>query len=172
MKFKQLIKLYETKQKGPPYIVRNKYGIYYYKDPDHELLHRLDGPAVEGKNGTKEWYKDGELHRLDGPAIEHSNGTKEWYKDGKLHRDEKDPYTGLTLPAVEYEDGDKFWYKDGLQHRLDGPAVEYGNGETYWYINDIKLSPKEIEEQKQKIALDKQIASDQDNAIGGLWSTL
>ena len=142
MKFKQLIKLYETKQKGPPYIVRNKYGIYYYKDPDHELLHRLDGPAVEGKNGTKEWYKDGELHRLDGPAIEHSNGTKEWYKDGKLHR-------------------------------LDGPAIILANnGGVQWWINGIKLSPKEIEEQKQKIALDKQIASDQDNAIGGLWSTL
>ena len=150
MKFKQLIKLYETKQKGPPYL-------------------------SVGTFGTKRWYKDREnttLHRLDGPAVEFENGDKFWYKDGKQHRDEKDPYTGLTLPAVEYKNGDKFWYKDDQQHRLDGPAVEYKTGDKFWYINDIQLSPKEIEEQKQKIALDKQIASDQDNAIGGLWSTL
>ena len=129
MKFKQLIKLYETKQKGPPYIVRNKYGIYYYKDPDHELLHRLDGPAVEGKNGTKEWYKDGKLHRLVDPAIEHSNGTKEWYKDGKLHR--------LDGPAI----------------------ILANNGGVQWWINGIQLSEKEFEERKQKIELDNRIKS-------------
>ena len=120
MKFKQLIKLYETKQKGPPYL-------------------------SVGKFGTKWWHKDREKTTL--------------------HRTEKDPETGLTLPAVEYEDGDKFWYKDGLQHRLDGPAVEYGNGETYWYINDIQLSPKEIEEQKKKLAVKNEIQSHKNNRI-------
>jgi hypothetical protein len=30
--------------------------------------HRLDGPAIEHKNGTKLWYVNGHLHRLDGPA--------------------------------------------------------------------------------------------------------
>ncbi len=36
-------------------------------------------------NGTKLWY-DGKLHRLDGPAIEYSDGTKEWYREGKHDR--------------------------------------------------------------------------------------
>ena len=114
MKFNDIVKLYEAKQKGPPYIERNIYGIYYYKDPYHELLHRLDGPAVEGKNGTKEWYKDGELHRLDGPAIEHSNGDKEWYKDGKLHR--------LDGPAIIRVDGTEIWSID--DERLTSEEIE------------------------------------------------
>ena len=158
MKFKQLIKLYETKQKGPPYLYVSTFGTKrWYKDRENTTLHRTEKDPETG---------------LTLPAVEFENGDKFWYKDGQQHRDEKDPYTGLTLPAVEYEDGDKFWYKDDQQHRLDGPAVEYKTGDKFWYINDIQLSPKEIEQLKQKIALDKQIASDQDNAIGGLWSTL
>ena len=31
---------------------------------------RLDGPAVERANGTREWWVNGERHRFDGPAIE------------------------------------------------------------------------------------------------------
>ena len=45
--------------------------------------HREDGPAYEGANGTKLWYKNNELHRNDGPAIEYADGTKKWYLKGK-----------------------------------------------------------------------------------------
>ena len=38
---------------------------------------------IEHPNGSKYWYKDGELHRLDGPAIENPDGAKRWFKDGK-----------------------------------------------------------------------------------------
>ncbi len=56
---------------------------------DNGELHRLDGPAVEFKNGKRCWYKNGYFHRLDGPAIEHSDGTKYWWLDGRLYSEEK-----------------------------------------------------------------------------------
>jgi hypothetical protein len=43
--------------------------------------HRTDGPAVEYKNGTKEWFNNGKLHREDGPAIDY-NSIKQWYLNG------------------------------------------------------------------------------------------
>jgi len=65
-------------------------------------VHRLDGPAVERKNGDKIWCKEGLLHRLDGPTCDYSNGNKYWYKEGLYHR--------VDGPACEYVDGDKIWY--------------------------------------------------------------
>jgi len=43
------------------------------------LYHRLDGPAIECRNGSKEWYKEGLYHRTDCPAIEYTNGDKYWW---------------------------------------------------------------------------------------------
>jgi len=43
------------------------------------LRHRLDGPAIEAADGTKEWYVNDLLHRLDGPAVERADGLKEWW---------------------------------------------------------------------------------------------
>jgi hypothetical protein len=54
---------------------------YYYKDREMTTRHRIDGPAIERSDGSKEWYVDGKLHRLDGPAVEWSDGSKEWYVD-------------------------------------------------------------------------------------------
>ena len=51
------------------------------------------------KDGTNEWFLDGQLHREDGPAIEYVSGTKEWWLKGKLHREDG--------PAVEWADGSK-----------------------------------------------------------------
>lgn len=34
------------------------------------------------KNGIKYWYQNRKLHRIDGPAIEYPDGTKEWYING------------------------------------------------------------------------------------------
>ena len=67
--------------------------------------HRLNGPAIELHDGTKEWYKEGLRHRTDGPAIERTNGRKEWWAEGNRHR--------LDGPAIEYQNGDKFWYIEG-----------------------------------------------------------
>ena len=48
-------------------------------------LHRLDGPAYVGKDGTQEWYVHGELHRDGGPAVV-ADGGEEWYDHGRLTR--------------------------------------------------------------------------------------
>ena len=50
-------------------------------------LHRVDGPAVERADGTKEWCVNGKFHREDDPAVEYANGTKEWWIDGKRRQD-------------------------------------------------------------------------------------
>ena len=71
-------------------------------------LHRLDGPAVEWENGTKDWQVNGKPHRLDGPAVEHTNGNKEWWVNGKLHR--------IDGAAIEWSNGDKEWWIEGAKY--------------------------------------------------------
>ncbi len=63
-----------------PQIDTNKTKWWYNSKGE---LHRLDGPAVEGEDGTKEWYQNGQLHREYGPAVEWSSGDKEWWINGK-----------------------------------------------------------------------------------------
>ena len=158
MKFKQLIKLYESEQAGPPYTRRTRYGeTIYYKDPEHKIMHRTEKDPRTG---------------LTLPAYIRDDGTKWWMIDNELHRDEKDPRTGLSLPAVETSDGITSWWQNDQQHRLDGPAVELPNGTEQWYINGIELSPKEIEEQKQKIALNNRVKTSTDNPISGIIADL
>jgi hypothetical protein len=71
-------------------------------------LHREDGPAYEGVDGTKIWYLNDKLHREDGPAYEGTYGTKEWFLNGLLHREDG--------PAYEGADGTKVWYLNGVYH--------------------------------------------------------
>lgn len=52
-------------------------------------LHRLNGPAYEGANGSKEWYQNGLAHRLDGPSIELVNGDKYWHIEGGFYTEEE-----------------------------------------------------------------------------------
>ncbi|GAB4072279.1 hypothetical protein GCM10028812_49480 [Ancylobacter sonchi] len=47
------------------------------------MIHREDAPALIGTDGTKAWYRNGQLHREDGPAVEWANGSKEWWVDGE-----------------------------------------------------------------------------------------
>ena len=65
-----------------------------------EQFHRLDGPAYEGSDGTKEWYQNGKRHRLDGPAVELSNGTKAWWIEGKYYRTEEE-WLDARCPSIE-----------------------------------------------------------------------
>ena len=46
-------------------------------------VHRIGSPAVEFKDGSKEWYVSGLAHREDGPAIEWADGTNRWFINGE-----------------------------------------------------------------------------------------
>ena len=85
-------------------VYKDKYGSIIYINAVGKL-HRIDGPAYEGLNGTKEWWVDGKLHRTDGPARIWADGSKFWYQNGKLHRTDG--------PAVEKADGTKEFWIDG-----------------------------------------------------------
>lgn len=60
--------------------------LVYYKDEYCKIVHRLDGPAVEYKEGLQMWAKDGVLHRLDGPAVTHKNSpdSSQYWINGEL----------------------------------------------------------------------------------------
>ena len=110
--------------------------IVYSKTKNESDYHRIDGPAVEWIDGSKQWWVNSHLHRLDGPAAEYADGSKWWWVNDKLHR--------LDGPAAEYADGNKMWYVNGECHRLDGPAIEYANGSKYWFVNGKEYSEEEF----------------------------
>ena len=89
------------------YTTRRGDKIWYLPSKGKDYYYRLDGPAVEHKNGTKVWYVDDKRHRLDGPAFEGAGGTKSWWIEGKRHR--------LDGPALEHENGSKEWWINGKQ---------------------------------------------------------
>lgn len=84
--------------------------------PNTTTLHRLDGPAVEWKDGAKEWRVEGKLHRLDGPAIEWNDGGKEYWLDGKHLTEEK--FLALTQPKAEPSCDGKTVEIDGKKYVL------------------------------------------------------
>ena len=52
-------------------------GIEHYQN---DVLHRLNGPAIEYYDGDKQWWINGQLHRdNDLPAVE-SLEVKKWYQ--------------------------------------------------------------------------------------------
>jgi hypothetical protein len=60
------------------------------------LLHREDGPAIEGYEGSKAWYLNGKLHRTDGPAVEWAKGAKDWYIYGYSFSSKEEWFKALT----------------------------------------------------------------------------
>jgi hypothetical protein len=46
-------------------------------------LHRDDGPAFLGADGSRSWHRNGREHREDGPAVECPDGPDEWWLDGR-----------------------------------------------------------------------------------------
>ena len=73
----------------PQYIEINIGNKFYFKDKQMTILHREDGPAYEGVDGTKFWIVNGLFHREDGPAMEYRDGRKSWYlNDEKLTEQE------------------------------------------------------------------------------------
>lgn len=88
----------------------NIHGDKYWRNKNGKL-HRIDNPAVEYRDGTKEWWQMGKLHRIDGPAVEYKNGDRYWYRKGKLHRIE-----GPAIDHINGIDGSiglKEWYIEG-----------------------------------------------------------
>jgi hypothetical protein len=88
-----------THQKGSGWSVKTFY---------RNAKHRVDGPAVEWRDGNKEWWVDGKRHRVDGSAVETAS-SKHWYVDGKRHR--------MDGPAVEWYDGGKEWWVFGVRQK-------------------------------------------------------
>lgn len=123
-------------------------GVIYYKDGKK---HKEDGPAVELKDGTRQWFIDGNLHREDGPAAELDSGTKQWWLYGKLHRDDG--------PAVESADGSRTWFINGKMHREDGPAFEGSAGGKNWFLNGIELTEEEFKHWLDKKNLKQKLES-------------
>ena len=97
-------------------IVTGAFGTkYYYKKGEH-ILHRENGPAVDGGEFNREWWVNDLLHREDGPAVERGDGLVMWYLNGKPHR--------IEGPAV---------------------YSIYGSIKREWWVDGERLSPeKEI----------------------------
>lgn len=108
------------------------------------ILHRINGPAREFKNGLKEWWQKGHLHREDGPACIFPDGEKHWYQNGKRHR--------INHPAIEGTNGHSEWYQNGVLHREDGPAVVWRDQENEYWLDGQKYSHVQfvIEMQRRK----------------------
>ena len=65
-------------------------------------LHRINGPAVEKADGTKEWYRNGKRHRIGGPAVISPTGLRAWFFNDLKHREDG--------PALIWADGETFFY--------------------------------------------------------------
>lgn len=104
-------------------------GTRWYKG---DVLHRdNDLPAVELKNGLKEWYIDGKRHRLGGPASLALDGAMWWWEDGKPHR--------IDGPAIINAVGIRSqWMVRGKIHRVEGPALIENIGVEHWYFNGYR----------------------------------
>jgi hypothetical protein len=115
-------------------------------------LHCIYGPAITYKDGSVEYYENGQLHRNgDLPAsIETSCMRNVYYKHGRIHRDNDEPAVVSENLKIYYKDGlrhreygpayisplTEIWYYYGKPHRYDQPAV-FNNGDEYYYENGI-----------------------------------
>jgi hypothetical protein len=92
-------------------------GTKWYRNEQGQL-HRIDGPAMEGADGSKAWYLNGQRHRTDGSAIEWADGYKSWWVNGQPHRPDG--------PAVEWADGSKAWWVNGQRLTEEEFNARYG----------------------------------------------
>ena len=49
----------------------------------HNVHHRLNGPAINYRDGQKVWYVNGKCHRTTGPAVIFANGLVEYWVNGR-----------------------------------------------------------------------------------------
>jgi hypothetical protein len=93
----------------------------YIVEEDHEKVIWMDW----------NWNKHREE---DLPAIEYKDGTKIWYKNGVKHRDG-------DLPAVVFPDGHQEWWVNGKLHRENGPAIIRKDGYVFYIRNGEEYTP-------------------------------
>jgi len=72
------------------------------------VYHRVDGPAIIYKYGSKYWYRNGMLHRDDGPTVEDIDGSQFWYQNGNIHREDG--------PAAIYDEDSKDYWLEGIHY--------------------------------------------------------
>lgn len=128
-------------------------GIFTCTKGTNGDLHRLDGPAVIGWDGTQEWYSNGVISREDGPAVIYSDGSTDWAWNGHYGRKNDGPTStnrpykdlrGNTVIDFRYfhsdtretsfmkktifQDRIEYRNSNGKLHREDGPALIYLDG--------------------------------------------
>ena len=83
---------------------------------------------------TRIWHDiNGKFHRIDNPAIERFDGTKEWWLHGERRREHR-------LPTVETSTGWKMWHNTrGELHREGEPAV-IGPGKSELWLDGRLIS--------------------------------
>lgn len=82
---------YETKTLPSGIVVENRpdsYLKYCWCIRGTWIFHNEDEPALEYKEGSKQWYQHDKQHRLDGPAIEYSDGGKSYYINDIAYEEE------------------------------------------------------------------------------------
>ena len=82
------------------YVVVDDFGATrWFKDAEHSIRHRENGPAVEYSNGFEAWFQNGQRHRTDGPAVTQSDGSKAWFIDDTQLTEAE--FLAATQPVVE-----------------------------------------------------------------------
>lgn len=94
----------------PPIRTVDEEGTVRWRLPNGPL-HRVDGPAVEWPDGSREWYQNGLHHREGGPAYEFVDGTRYWVQNDLTHREDG--------PAIEWAGGKKEWWLNGLRKEIE-----------------------------------------------------
>ena len=72
---------------------------WFTGDGADRMLHRLNCPAIEWADGSREWYQNGQRHRLDGPAVECPDDIYQWWLNDVQYTEES--WRAATQPVVE-----------------------------------------------------------------------
>jgi len=116
-------------------------GNVFHFDDEGQLHRDNDEPAIEYKDGKKEYYKHGVEYIPKGkekptikktPYIHGFNGNHAGYNIEITYSD------GTVINGFENLDGDMFYLDDrGRRHRDgDKPAAIYASGTKIWYQHD------------------------------------
>jgi len=146
---------------NPTRVVQN--GNVFHFDDEGQLHRDNDEPAIEYKDGKKEYWKHGKRYNPDGadekvkPIVKithmpkggkdimltYPDGTVEKareFLDGRVEFYDDNGYKHRDgdSPAVIKPDGSRLWFRHGRMHRDDNkPAVINADGSKYWYLNNL-----------------------------------
>ena len=71
------------------------YKCYHYStELVNDVWHNIDDlPCYYDKSGHKSWFEHDRKHRLNGPAVQRKDGSLEWYIDGEFLGASEEGYT-------------------------------------------------------------------------------